>query len=72
MAALNVGKPVDRVISVVGLSATVIPEVVSGIVLILVFGIWLNVLPIQASTPPGASIGDPALPPDPARRSRWS
>ena len=69
VAALNVGKPRDRIISVAGLTATVIPEVVSGIVLILVFGIWLNVLPIQAATPPGASIGDqvyhlilPALP----------
>jgi peptide/nickel transport system permease protein len=49
VSALNVGKPIDRIISVLGLSATVIPEVVSGIVLILVFGIWLNVLPIQAS-----------------------
>ena len=57
VAALNQGKRRDRVISVVGLTGTVIPEVVSGIVLILVFGIWLNVLPIQASTPPGASIG---------------
>jgi peptide/nickel transport system permease protein len=58
VAALNFGNWRDRTISVVGLTATVIPEVVSGIVLILVFGIWLNVLPIQASTPPGASIGD--------------
>jgi peptide/nickel transport system permease protein len=49
ISALNVGRRVDRTISVVGLSSTVIPEVVSGIVLILVFGIWLNVLPIQAS-----------------------
>jgi peptide/nickel transport system permease protein len=57
LSALNHGKRVDRTISVVGLSATVIPEVVSGIVVILVFGIWLNVLPIQASTPPGASVG---------------
>ena len=57
IAALNVGKPLDRVISVVGLSATVIPEVVSGIILILIFGIWLNVLPIQASTPPGSGFG---------------
>lgn len=56
VAALNFGKPVDRVLSVFGLTATVIPELVSGIVLILVFGIWLNVLPIQASTPPGTSI----------------
>jgi peptide/nickel transport system permease protein len=49
VAALNVGKPIDRVISVFGLSATVIPEVVSGIVLILVFAIGLNVLPLSAS-----------------------
>ena len=58
VAALNVGKPRDRIISVVGLTATVIPEIVSGIVLILVFGLWLNVLPIQATTPPGDGIGD--------------
>jgi peptide/nickel transport system permease protein len=57
IAALNLGKPIDRVISVVGLSATVIPEVVSGIVLILVFGIALNVLPISATSPPGAGLG---------------
>jgi peptide/nickel transport system permease protein len=57
LAALNVGKPIDRTISVAGLSLVVIPEVVSGIILILIFGIWLNVLPIQASTPPGSSIG---------------
>src|SRR6202050_4605670 len=56
-SALNYGKARDRVISVFGLSATVIPEVVSSIVLILIFGIWLNVLPIQASTPAGSSIG---------------
>jgi peptide/nickel transport system permease protein len=57
IAALNVGKPLDRVISVIGLSATVIPEVVSGIILILIFGIALNVLPISAATSPGAGIG---------------
>ena len=57
VAALNVGKPIDRIISVVGLSATVIPEVVSGIVLILIFGIALNVLPISATPPPGSGIG---------------
>lgn len=54
IAALNVGKPVDRTIVVAGTSATVIPEFVSGIVLILVFGIWLGVLPISATWPPGA------------------
>ena len=49
IAALNYGKPLDRVISVFGLTATVIPEVVSGIALILIFGLWLNILPISAS-----------------------
>jgi peptide/nickel transport system permease protein len=57
ISALKVGRPTDRVISVVGLSSTVIPEVVSGIILILIFGIWLNVLPISAASPPGAGIG---------------
>jgi peptide/nickel transport system permease protein len=55
IAALNVGKPVDRVISVVGLSATTVPEFVSGIVLILVFGIALGWLPVEATPPPGTS-----------------
>jgi peptide/nickel transport system permease protein len=49
VAALNYGKPLDRILSVFGLSATVIPEVVSSIVLIIVFGLWLNVLPISAT-----------------------
>jgi peptide/nickel transport system permease protein len=54
VAALNVGRPADRIISVVGLSATVIPEFVSGIILILVFGIGLGLLPISATAPEGA------------------
>jgi peptide/nickel transport system permease protein len=57
ISALNVGKRTDRMISVFGLTFTVIPEVVSGIVLILIFGIWLNVLPISAQWPPGAGLG---------------
>jgi peptide/nickel transport system permease protein len=57
VGALNYGKRVDRTISVVGLSAATISEVVWSVVLIVVFGIWLNILPIQASTPPGSSIG---------------
>jgi peptide/nickel transport system permease protein len=54
VAALNVGRPADRIISVVGLSATVIPEFVSGIILILAFGIGLGLLPISATAPDGA------------------
>jgi len=53
-AALHVGKASDRAIVVAGTSATVTPEIVSGIFLIVVFGIWLNVLPISATAPPGA------------------
>ncbi len=54
VAALNRDRLVDRAIVLVGLSATVLPEFVSGIVLILVFGIALRVLPISATPPAGA------------------
>ncbi|GAB7521597.1 ABC transporter permease [Paraburkholderia sp. 2C] len=55
-AALHEGRWIDRTISVAGLSATVVPEFVSSIVLILVFGIWLRWLPIEADAPPGAGV----------------
>jgi peptide/nickel transport system permease protein len=54
IAALNVNRPIDRIISIGGLSATVMPEFVTGIILILIFGIWLPVLPISATWPDGA------------------
>ena len=54
IAALNVGRPLDRGITVFGLSATIVPEFVSGIVLILIFGVWLKWLPISATWPNGA------------------
>jgi peptide/nickel transport system permease protein len=54
VAALNVGKPIDRVISVVGLSGTTVPEFVSGIILILAFAIGLKLLPETATPPPGS------------------
>jgi peptide/nickel transport system permease protein len=53
-AALHAGRATDRIISLVGLSATILPEFVTGIVLILIFGIWLKVLPITATWPAGA------------------
>ena len=68
-AALHEGRWQDRTIGIVSLSLTALPEFVTGIVLILVFGIWLRVLPIEAATPPGAPFYDriwhlilPALP----------
>ena len=57
IAALNVGRPVDRIISVTGLSLATVPEFVSGIVLIVVFGIGLKVLPVTAAAGAGASVG---------------
>lgn len=57
VAALNVNRPIDRIISLGGLSATVLPEFVTGIVLILIFGVWLKWLPIAATWPEGAGLG---------------
>jgi peptide/nickel transport system permease protein len=54
IAALRRGRLADRVITLAGLSLTAIPEFVSAIVLILVFGLALKVLPVDASAPPGA------------------
>ncbi|WAJ28778.1 ABC transporter permease [Antarcticirhabdus aurantiaca] len=54
LAALHAGRPVDRAISVAGLSLTVIPEFVSSIALILVFAVILRWLPLSATWPPGA------------------
>ncbi|HEX5468307.1 MAG TPA: ABC transporter permease [Gaiellaceae bacterium] len=54
IAALHEGRLLDRFITVSGLSATVIPEFVSGILVILVFGLWLDLLPITAQAPEGS------------------
>ena len=45
LAGINEGKPLDRVISITSLGATATPEFVTGIFLIMIFGIWLKVLP---------------------------
>jgi peptide/nickel transport system permease protein len=54
VAALNVGRGLDRVISLTGLSAATVPEFVSGIVVIIIFGVELKVLPVGASAGAGA------------------
>ena len=56
IAALYRGRPADRIISVTGISATVVPEFVSGIILILTFGVWLRWFPISATWPDGSGI----------------
>lgn len=54
VAALYRGRSADRILSVFGLSATVVPEFVSGILLILIFGVWLRWFPISATWDDGA------------------
>jgi peptide/nickel transport system permease protein len=62
IAGTNEGKPVDRVISVAGLTLTATPEFVTGLFLILIFGIWLKVVPAVAIfTTPNAIFENPSL-----------
>ncbi len=53
-AALREGHISDRVISIGGLSATVVPEFVWAVVVILVFALWIRILPATAQAPPGS------------------
>jgi peptide/nickel transport system permease protein len=55
VAALNLGRLPDRLISVSGLSAATVPEFVSGIVIIVIFGVELKLFPVSASAGSGAS-----------------
>jgi peptide/nickel transport system permease protein len=54
VAALKQGRFVDRSITIVGLSLTAVPEFVTAIVLIIVFGLALGWLPVTATAPEGA------------------
>jgi peptide/nickel transport system permease protein len=55
-SAVHAGRAIDRIFSLLALSATALPEFVTGIVLILILGIWLQLLPVSASWPPGAGL----------------
>src|SRR6202050_1411884 len=70
LAALRAGQWLDRAIVLLGQSLGVVPEFISSIVLILIFGIWLRWLPMSADWPEGAGALTqirylllPALPP---------
>src|SRR3982074_3219239 len=54
VACLNRDRFLDRFISVTGLSGVAMPEFVTGIVLILLFGITLRIFPISATAPAGS------------------
>jgi peptide/nickel transport system permease protein len=45
IAGLNEGKPIDRALSIGGLIGTSIPNFATGIFLILIFAIWLKLVP---------------------------
>lgn len=54
LAARRRGGVFDRLATTIGLAFGAIPEFVTGVFLIVVFGLWLDVLPIQALPPDGA------------------
>jgi peptide/nickel transport system permease protein len=57
VAALRHGRMTDRVITLTGLSLTAVPEFISAIVLILIFGVLLKWLPVSAAFPVDADFG---------------
>jgi len=62
IAGVNEGRPIDRVISVTSLVLTATPEFVTGVFLILIFGVTLQWLPAVALfDSPDAIFRDPTL-----------
>ena len=62
VAGVNEGRAIDRTISIVGLTLTATPEFVTGIFLILIFGVWLKWVPAVAIfTTPNAVFENPSL-----------
>jgi len=59
VAALRQDRLADRLISIIGLSLMAIPEFVSGIVLLTVFGVWLHVLPTTTVSSGGSPLTTP-------------
>ena len=56
LAALRRDSALDRSISVTSLSLTVIPEFVSGVILLVVFAVVLGWFPVTGTAPPGSDI----------------
>lgn len=56
IAGLRRNSLTDRVITITGVSFTAIPEFVTAIAFILLFGLWLDWLPVSATPPDGASV----------------
>ena len=56
VAALKRDRFIDRAITLGGLSLSVVPEFVTGIILILVFALWLDLFPVSALAPAGSDL----------------
>jgi len=56
IAGLRYGGPTDKGITIAGISLAAMPEFVTGIILILVFAIWLGWLPVTAQWDEGANV----------------
>ncbi len=62
LAGINEGKAIDRTISTLSLGATATPEFVTGIFLILILGIWLDLVPAVAiCTSPNCVFENPSI-----------
>jgi peptide/nickel transport system permease protein len=56
LAAKRAGRPTDQAISVTSLAAVSLPEFITGALLILVFGVWLHLLPAVSLIPSGSTV----------------
>ncbi len=56
LAGVKAGKAVDSIISFIGLATMALPEFVSGIILITIFSVQLDILPIASVIPIGENI----------------
>ena len=56
IAGLRYGRLTDKGITIAGISFAAMPEFVTGIILILVFAIWLGWLPVTAQWEEGANV----------------
>ncbi|MET3578588.1 peptide/nickel transport system permease protein [Mesorhizobium robiniae] len=54
VAGFNQGRFIDRLIVLAGVSFGIVPDFVSGLLLLIVFGLWLNWFPISGVAPDGA------------------
>ncbi len=54
IAGLKAGSLTDRAIVLSGVSLAIVPDFVSGLLLLIVFGLWLNWFPISGVAPDGS------------------